>query len=140
MLSSITRDFSPQAICRLICQLTQTVACFWILLQGSQTEQTAVCKAGLFFLQTCCYLSPNIFFYVKCLCDCKLQEGLRGSRGRRAPRHNLILHFIAYYLSCSQESQNHWEKQQEKLQLWAGCMNYFTHHIPQMQTIFPCPC
>lgn len=28
MLSSITRDFSPQAICSLIWQLTQAVACF----------------------------------------------------------------------------------------------------------------
>lgn len=99
MLSFVTRGFSPQAICSLMWHLTQAVACFWIPFQRSQSEPTAVCKGGWIFLKARGYLLPSIFLYVKCLCDHTKQEGLRGLRGKRDPRHRLFFYFTVYYMS-----------------------------------------
>jgi len=63
MLSFVTRDFSPQAICSLTWQLTRAVACFWIPFQRSQSEPTEVCEEGWIFLKARGYLPPSIFFY-----------------------------------------------------------------------------
>lgn len=95
VLSFVTRDFSPQAICSLMWQLAQAVACFWIPYQRSQSWTNSSLQKRMDFSESKELPSPKHLFLqrVKCLCDHTMQEGLRGLRGKRAPRHTLFLRF-----------------------------------------------
>lgn len=131
LVSFITRDFSPQAICSIMWQLTQAEDCFWIPFQRSQPEPTAICKGGWIFLKARCYLLPSIFSttsYVCMIVECKNNSG--------AEEVKVLLDTdcssISLSTPCSSSKIN-----QEKLQLRVGYINYFVHGNIHMETIFP---